>query len=82
MIKGQDISHKEEVFLKQNYPNINQIAQETIKHIDKLKLALKDCNTDPKQQLLLSKEINYLDNNKDRLSKTEIKFKNLGIQQL
>ena len=82
MIKGQEISPKEEIFLKQNYPNINQIAYETIKYIDKLKLALKDCNTDSQKQLLLSKEINYLESNKDTLSKTEIKFKNLGIQQL
>ena len=82
MVKGEEIPPKEESFLKEKYPNIKQIAEETIKYIDKLKLDLKSCNTEPERQLLLSKEINNLENKKDTLSKIEIKFKDLGIQQV
>lgn len=82
MVKGEEISPKEESFLKQKYPNIKQIAEETVKYIDKLKLDLKGCNTESERQLLLDKEINYLESKKDTLTKTEIKLKDLGIQQV
>ena len=82
MVKGQEIFTKEESFLKQKYPNIKQIAEETVRYIDKLKLDLKSCNTESERQLLLSKEINYLESKKNTLSKIEIKFKDLGIQQI
>jgi len=82
MIKGEEISPKEESFLKEKYPNIKQITEETIKYIDKLKLDLKGCNTESERQVLLSKEIKDLESKKDTLSKIEIKFKDLGIQQV
>lgn len=82
IVKGEEISPKEESFLEEKYHNIKQIAQETIKYIDKLKLNLKYCNTESERQLLLSKEINNLESKKDTLSKIEVKFKNLGIQQV
>ena len=82
MIKGEEITSKEAKFLEEKYPTVRQLAEKAAKHIENLKLALKNCKTEQERQALLSKEIKHLDNKKNTLSKTEIKFKECVIKEI
>ncbi len=82
MVKGEEISPKEENFLKQKYPNIEKIYQQTTRYIERLKIDLKNCKTEQERQLILSKEIKNLELEKNALSSTEIKFKSIAIKEV
>lgn len=82
IVKGENITPKEAKFLNEKYPNIKQIAEETVSHINKLKVDIKSCNTEVDRQVMLSKEVNSLENKKDTLTKFEIKCKDIEINQL
>ena len=51
-------------FLKQKYPHIKQMSQQTLKYINDLKIDLKNCKTQQEREQLLSKEIKNLDSKK------------------
>ena len=82
IVKGEEITSNQENFLKQKYPHIKQMSQQTLKYINDLKIDLKNCKTQQEREQLLSKEIKNLDSKKNILSKTEIKFKMAGIEQV
>ena len=82
IVKGEEITSNQENFLKQKYPHIKQMSQQTLKYINDLKIDLKNCKTQQEREQLLSKEIKNLDSKKNTLSKTEIKFKMAGIEQV
>ncbi len=82
IVRGEEVTSKEAKFLEEKYPNVNQLAEKITKHIENLKLDLKNCKTEQERQVLLSKEIKHLDSKKDILSKTEIKFKECAIKEI
>lgn len=82
IVKGEEITSNQENFLKQKYPHIKQMSQQTLKYINDLKIDLNNCKTQQEREQLLSKEIKNLDSKKNILSKTEIKFKMAGIEQV
>lgn len=64
IVKGEEITSNQENFLKQKYPHIKQMSQQTLKYINDLKIDLKNCKTQQEREQLLSKEIKNLDSKK------------------
>ena len=78
IVKGEEITSNQENFLKQKYPHIKQMSQQTLKYINDLKIDLKNC----KESNYYLKKLKIQIVKKNILSKTEIKFKMAGIEQV
>ncbi len=74
IVKGHKLTTKEENFITKKYPDIKQIAAQSINDKVDLKEKLKSCKTPEEKQLVLAKAINDLKDMAKRggLSETEI----------
>ena len=84
IIKGETLTSKEQKFINENYPEIKQIAEQSIKEGNDLKEQIKNFKTEEEKQQAISKEINNLEDmlQKSIISPMQLKFKMLAIEAI
>lgn len=84
LVKGEKLSSRERNFITEKYPDIKQIAEQSIKESKGLKEQLQNLKTDYEKQQLLSKTLSDLEfmGKKGILSEIQIKLKMISIERI
>lgn len=84
LVKGEKLTSRERNFITEKYPDIKQIAEQSVKESKGLKEQIQNLKTDDEKHQLLSKVINDLEvmGEKGILSEIQIKFSILSIEKI
>lgn len=84
LVKGEKLNSSERNFITEKYPDLKQIAEQSIKESKGLKEQIQNCKTNEEKQQLLSKTINDLEvmGKEGILSEIQIKFSILSIEKI
>ena len=84
MVKGEKLTASEQKFIIEKYPEIKQLAEQSLKESKYLKEQIKNCKTDEEKQQVTSKAIDNLEEmfKKGIISPIQLKFKMLAIESI
>lgn len=82
-IKGEKLNSSEEQFIKQKYPELKKVVDESLKESNALKGKLKKCNTQEQKQQLISRVIRDIDDKYENgiFTKIEVKVKMVALEE-
>ena len=84
IIKGETLNSEEKKFIKEKYPDLKQVAEESAKEVKELKHEIKNLKSEDQKQQVISKAINNIKlmNKKGILSEVQTKIKMSGIEEV
>ncbi|MDU1539442.1 MAG: hypothetical protein E6902_07460 [Paeniclostridium sordellii] len=84
MVKGEKLTASEQKFIIEKYPEIKQLADQSLKESKDLKEQIKNCKTEEEKQQVTSKAIDNLEEmfKKGIISPMQFKFKMLAIESI
>ena len=84
MVKGEKLTASEQKFIIEKYPEIKQLAEQSLKESKDLKEQIKNCKTEEEKQQVTSKAIENLEEmfKKGIISPMQLKFKMLAIESI
>ncbi|WP_042273366.1 30S ribosomal protein S20 [[Clostridium] dakarense] len=84
MIKGERLTSKEQGFITEKYPDLKQLAEQSLKESKDLKEQLKNLNTDEERTEILSKAVSDLKTmaKKGLLSEVQVKIKMSSLEEV
>ena len=84
IIKGEKLTPNEQKFITEKYPEIKQLAEQSLKESKDLKEQIKNCKTEKEKQQVTSKAIDNLEDmfKKGIISPIQLKFKMLAIESI
>ncbi|MEO3214658.1 hypothetical protein [Romboutsia sp. 1001216sp1] len=84
IVKGETLNFEEKKFIKEKYPDLKQVAEESAKEVKELKHEIKNLKSEDQKQQVISKAINNIKlmNKKGILSEVQTKIKMSGIEEV
>ncbi len=84
IIKGETLDFEEQKFIKEKYPDLKQVAEESSKEVKELKHEIKNLKSEEQKQQVISKAINNIKlmNKKGILSEVQTRIKMSGIEEV
>ncbi|RDY24336.1 hypothetical protein CHF27_002985 [Romboutsia maritimum] len=84
IVKGEKLTSKEVLFISEEYPDMKQIAEQSIKECKDLKEELKNCKTNEERQKVLSNAINDVEDmaKKGILSEVQVRIRMSAIEEV
>ncbi|MDB8805226.1 hypothetical protein [Romboutsia sp. 1001216sp1] len=84
IVKGETLNFEEKKFIKEKYPDLKQVAEESAKEVKELKHEIKNLKSEEQKQQVISKAINNIKlmNKKGILSEVQTKIKMSGIEEV
>ncbi|WP_195940066.1 hypothetical protein [Romboutsia sp. 1001713B170131_170501_G6] len=84
IIKGETLNFEEKKFIKEKYPDLKQVAEESSKEVSELKHEIKNLKSEEQKQQVISKAINNIKlmNKKGILSEVQTRIKMSGIEEV
>lgn len=84
IIKGETLNSEEKKFIKEKYPDLKQVAEESAKEVKELKHEIKNLKSEEQKQQVISKAINNIKlmNKKGILSEVQTRIKMSGVEEV
>ncbi|MDB8793103.1 hypothetical protein PN290_08360 [Romboutsia sp. 1001216sp1] len=84
IVKGETLNFEEKKFIKEKYPDLKQVAEESAKEVKELKHEIKNLKSEEQKQQVISKAINNIKlmNKKGILSEVQTRIKMSGIEEV
>ena len=84
IVKGETLNFEEKKFIKEKYPDLKQVAEESAKEVKELKHEIKNLKSEDQKQQVISKAINNIKlmNKKGILSEAQTRIKMSGIEEV
>ncbi|MDB8802321.1 hypothetical protein PN294_08910 [Romboutsia sp. 1001216sp1] len=84
IVKGEILNSDEKNFIKEKYPDLKQVAEESAKEVKELKHEIKNLKSKEQKQQVISKAINNIKlmNKKGILSEVQTRIKMSGIEEV